>query len=53
MLTLKLQMHKPTKAMTQFLFNKLRYLPDNMEQIIARKFKERKHLMKNYLKSIS
>lgn len=38
----KHQMDKPTKAIAHFLNSKYRYLPDNIEELLARKFGELK-----------
>jgi hypothetical protein len=38
----KRQMDEPTKAIAQYLKAKLRYLPDNTEELVARKFSELK-----------
>ena len=36
----KSRMDEPTKAIAHFLNTKLRYLPDNIEELLTRKFKE-------------
>lgn len=36
----KYQMDEPTKAVARFFITKHRYLPDNIEKLLARKFKE-------------
>jgi hypothetical protein len=38
----KHQMDEPTKAVAHFLNSKLRYLPDNIEELLTRKFSELK-----------
>lgn len=48
----KQQMDEPTKAVALFLNSRLRYLPDNVEELLVRKFNELKdfneHVFKKY-----
>lgn len=45
-ISFKQQMDEPTKAVTYYLKQKLRYLPDKTEELLKRKFKESKEFNK-------
>jgi hypothetical protein len=46
----KHQMDEPTKAIAHFLNSKIRYLPDNIEELLTRKFDELKDFHEGLLK---